>query len=152
MSRKWSPDFAVVSRGVIIFSGFRCDLCAGDNWTRWPDTPSPVTVLCVCIFRLIMTTLWVSISVSSWSRLAIYGCAPMTCLGWPFTTLVNCLVCYGGQGDHIGKGHDVMTWRGKSSGWTEERTIDPPLLSNTVDSWCQANPNPYNCSIYLCAS
>lgn len=92
--------------------------------------PPLVTLLCLCICRLIMTILWVSISVSSWSTLAIRGCAPMTCLGWPFTTLVNRLACCGGQGDHLDEGHGVMTWRGKSSGWREERTIYPPLLSN----------------------
>lgn len=53
---------------------------------------------CLCVCRQMMTPSWVSIRVSSWRTLTMHGCAPMTCSGWPFTTLAKPPPHSGGQG------------------------------------------------------
>lgn len=93
----------------------------------WLSSATWVTVLYLCICRQIMTILWVSISVSSWSILARRGCAPMTCLGWPFTTLAKAPVLLWWAGtSHYWRAPCDDKRRGKTSGWREERTIYPP--------------------------
>lgn len=103
--------------------------------------------LFVCVCRQMTTPSWVSIRVSSWRTLMMHGCAPMTCSGWPFTTLANPLPTLVGRGGHS-EGHRVRKYGGRggrSWGWREHSTLPPafsftPVLRNkqTPDSRCQS--------------